>query len=125
MPCPPLIDFKADCPPAYDHPRPDRLIEGNPQRTTFEHFLSATGDLSAGIWACEPGAWRIAFAPGKDEFFCVISGRIRIADADGVAREFGPGDACIIPGGFTGSFEVIESVRKYFVVIDRPASTAL
>lgn len=107
--------------PTYDHPRPDRLVSGNPRRTTWEHFLSANGDLSAGIWACEPGAWNIAFAPGKDEFFCVIEGRLRISDKEGNAAEFGPGDACVIPSGFTGTFEVLESVRKHYVLMDRPA----
>ena len=105
--------------PAFDHPRPDRLVAGNPQRTTWEHFLTTNGDLSAGIWACEPGAWNIAFAPGKDEFFCVIEGRLRITDSAGAAAEFGPGDACVIPAEFTGTFEVLETVRKYYVLIDR------
>ena len=78
---PKLTVFAANTPaPTYDRPRPERLVAGNPLRTTWEHFLTAIGDLSAGIWACEPGAWNIAFAPGKDEFFCVISGRIRITD---------------------------------------------
>ena len=119
---PKLTVFTRQSPtPAYDHPRPDRLVRGNPQRTTLEHFLSPAGDLSAGIWACEPGAWNIAFAPGKDEFFCVIEGRLRITDSDGEAAEFGPGDACVIPGGFAGTFEVLEAVRKHYVVVERPA----
>ncbi|WP_295008294.1 cupin domain-containing protein [uncultured Dechloromonas sp.] len=123
---PTLTVFSALTPePSHDHPRPDRLVSGNPRRTTWEHFLSANGDLSAGIWACEPGAWNIAFAPGKDEFFCVIAGRLRISDDQGKAAEFGPGDACVIPSGFTGTFEVLESVRKHYVLIDRPARIAL
>jgi len=118
---PKLTVFSSQIPtPSHDHPRPDRLVRGNPQRTTWEHFLSASGDLSAGIWACEPGAWNIAFAPGKDEFFCVIEGRLRISDSDGNAAEFGPGDACVIPSRFAGTFEVLESVRKHYVLIDRP-----
>lgn len=111
--------------PTYDHPRPDRRVRGNPLRTTFEHFINATGNVSAGIWHCEPGAWNIAFAPGKDEFFCVIEGRIRITDADGEAREFGPGDGCIIPGGFAGTFEVVEAVRKYYVFVESVAGITL
>ncbi len=105
--------------PAYDRPRPDRLLQGNPRRTTWNHYTNGRGDVDAGIWACEPGAWAIAFAPGKDEFFSVISGRLRITDADGLAREFGPGEGCVIPGGFTGTFEVLEAVRKYYVVVER------
>lgn len=111
--------------PAYDRPRPDRLVEGNPLRTTREYFQAPAGDLSAGIWSCEPGAWKIAFAPGKDEFFCVIEGRLRITDADGESSAFGPGEAGVIPAGFTGTFEVLERVRKHYVVLERPAAVAL
>ena len=119
---PKLTVFAASSPaPTYDRPRPERLVAGNPLRTTWEHFLSATGDLSAGVWACVPGAWNIAFAPGKDEFFCVIDGRIRITDSAGAAAEFGRGQAGIIPSGFAGRFEVLESVRKYYVLIERAA----
>ena len=118
-----IIAFAAGEPePAYDRPRADRLVAGNPLRTTREHFAATAGDLSAGIWSCEPGAWKIAFAPGKDEFFCVIEGRVRIVDDAGIVTLFGPGEAGVIPAGFTGRFEVLEPVRKYYVVIDRPAA---
>lgn len=118
---PPLITFTEILEPVHDHPRPDRLVHGNPLRSTWNHYTDAAGELSVGIWACEPGAWNIAFPPGKDEFFCVISGRLRLLDASGNAREFGAGDACIIPAGFIGTFEVLEAVRKYYVVLERPS----
>lgn len=123
---PQLIRFAEHTPqPTIDHPRADRRVRGNPQRLTWEHFVSQHGDLSAGIWSCETGAWNIAFADGKDEFFCVISGHIRIISHDGEGGEFGPGEAGVIPAGFTGRFEVLEPVRKYFVVVDRPPPVAL
>ena len=106
-------------PPEFDRPRPDRLAAGNPLRTTWNHYEE--DGVSAGTWACETGAWRIAFAEGKDEFFHVLEGRIRITDATGTAKEFGPGDGCVIPGGFTGLFEVLEPVRKHYVIIERSA----
>ena len=109
-------------PPEIDYPRPDRLVSGNPTRTTWNHY-EANG-VSSGLWDCEPGAWRIAFATGKDEFFHVISGRLRITDAHGIACEFGPGEVCVIPAGFTGTFEVLEHVRKHYVIIDRAAMHA-
>lgn len=114
----PLTTFSTcNTAPEIDYPRPDRLVSGNPTRTTWNHYES--DGVSSGLWDCEPGAWRIAFAEGKDEFFHVISGRIRITDAHGTSREFGPGDACVIPAGFTGIFEVLEHVRKHYVIIDR------
>jgi len=119
---PRLADFRADPAPSHDRPRPDRLVAGNPERTTWTHYSAGQGDFDCGVWGCEPGAWRIAFPAGKEEFFHVISGRIRISDDAGDAREFGPGDACVIPAGFTGLFEVLETVRKHFVVLDRAAA---
>lgn len=116
---PRLCVFSRQTPaPVYDHPRPERCVSGNPLRTTLEHFATPDGQRSAGIWACEPGAWNIAFAAGKDEFFCVIEGRLRITDAQGLAAEFGPGEAGVIPAGFTGCFEVLSAVRKYYVVME-------
>ena len=103
---------------SIDYPRPERLVQGNPRRSTREFFTSSDQRRSAGIWSCEPGAWQIAFAAGKDEFFCVIEGRLRISDHQGQATEFGPGDAAVIPGGFTGIFEVLTPVRKYYVVME-------
>lgn len=123
---PKLTVFSATPPePGFDHPRPDRLLKGNPLRSTREFFSAPQGDLSCGIWACEPGAWQIAFAEGKDEFFCILEGRIRITDSEGIAIEFGPGEACVIPQGFCGSFEVLQAVRKYYVVLERPSRIAL
>jgi len=104
--------------PVADRPRPERLVHGNPARLTWNHFSSASGEMSAGLWACEPGAWRIAFAANKDEFFTVLEGRIRITDAEGSAKEIGPGGAAVIPAGFTGLFEVLEAVKKYYVVVE-------
>lgn len=50
---PKLTVFAASSPaPTYDRPRPERLVAGNPLRTTWEHFLSTNGDLSAGVWQC-------------------------------------------------------------------------
>ncbi|GHD60081.1 cupin domain-containing protein [Jeongeupia chitinilytica] len=103
--------------PAFDHPRPDRRVDGNPQRTTWEHY--ARQGLSSGIWACEVGSWHIRFADNRDEFFCVIAGRVRLHAETGGMTEFGPGDAGVIPAGFVGRFEVVEAVRKYFVVVDQ------
>ena len=105
--------------PAIDHPKPERLVAGNPRRTTYSHYANAGGQVDAGIWECEPGAWRIDFAATRDEFFHVLEGRIRITSEAGQAREFGPGMPCLIPAGFKGLFEVLAPVRKIYVMIER------
>lgn len=115
-----LIPFaKVTTSPVFDHPRRDRLVAGDPARTTWEHYANASGEVSCGVWACEIGAWRIEFADSSDEFFHVLEGRIRITDENGQACEFGIGEACVIPAGFKGVFEVLEPVRKHYVVVKR------
>ena len=120
MNMPAITEFRHASPaPEYDHPREERRLEGNPKRTTWNHFTNASGEISAGIWACEKGSWRIAFAPDKDEYFYVLEGRCRVIDEQGHATEAGPGDALVIPGGFKGIFEVVEPVRKHYVIVER------
>lgn len=119
---PTITEFRHQSPAAeYDHPREERRLVGNPRRTTWNHFTNASGEVSAGVWACERGSWRIAFGPSKDEYFYVLEGRCRVIDEDGQAAEAGPGDAMVIPAGFKGVFEVVEPVRKHYVIVDRAA----
>jgi uncharacterized cupin superfamily protein len=116
-----ITHFNQAVTPTYDQPRPDRQVSGSPQRTTWEHYSSNDGQLSCGIWACEVGSWNIRFAPDKEEFFCVISGQVRLVADDEQAVVVSAGEAAVIPAGFVGRFEVLAPVKKYFVVLDRSA----
>jgi len=107
-------------PGVIDHPRPDRLEQGNPRRETWSLYESADGQMSAGIWACEVGRWRIVFPAGKDEYFFVLEGHVRLHDREGGLVDVLAGQGGVIPGGFEGAFEVISPVRKHFVVVERP-----
>lgn len=102
-----------------DHPKPERLQQGNPRRETWTLYESADGQTSAGIWACEVGRWRIVFPADKEEYFFVLSGHVRLHDAAGAWVDVRAGQGAVIPAGFEGAFEVIEPVRKHFVVVDR------
>jgi uncharacterized cupin superfamily protein len=106
-----------------DYPKPERLVTGNPRRGTQQLYRAPDGQFSCGVWSCERGAWRIEFSAHKDEYFHVLEGRLQITGADGVAIAFGPGQAGVIPAGFQGVFEVLEPVRKHYVVRDVPAPT--
>ncbi|MBA5688653.1 cupin domain-containing protein [Rugamonas apoptosis] len=117
---PAITEFRHQSPtPEYDYPREDRRLDGAPKRTTWNHYTNASGEVNAGVWACERGSWRIAFAPNKEEYFYVLEGRCRVIDEQGYAAEAGPGDALVIPAGFKGVFEVVEPVRKHYVIVER------
>ena len=102
---------------AVDFPHPDRLVQGNPERHTYS--LYEHPHMACGIWHCEAGAWNIAFSGNKQEFFNVIEGLVRLHDKhSGTVIEVGAGDAGIIPPGFEGIFEVIQAVKKYYVIVE-------
>ena len=100
-----------------DYPRADRLVSSNPKRLTqslYEH-----PNMNCGIWQCEVGAWNIVFADNKQEFFQIIEGIVRIHDAQTQSFiEVKAGESGIIPPSFKGTFEVVEAVKKYFVVVE-------
>jgi uncharacterized protein len=105
--------------PETDHPKPERLIAGNPRRDTWNVAdTEARGRLYCGVWCCEPGHWRIEMGPTEQELFTVLAGRCRVHAADGSYEEAGPGEAIFIPGGFVGSFEVLEALTKTYAIVD-------
>ncbi|WP_375212138.1 cupin domain-containing protein [Aquabacterium sp.] len=109
-------------PGQIDQPRPDRLVQGNPRRQTWPLYTSADGVTTAGIWACERGMWRIVFASNKEEYFFVLEGHVRLHDPHGQAVDVRAGEGAVIPAGFEGAFEVVQPVRKHFVVVERPSA---
>lgn len=100
-----------------DYPKPERLVKGNPKRLTqslYEH-----PNMNCGIWQCEVGAWNIVFADNKQEFFNIIEGVVRIHHTENNSFiEVKAGEAGVIPPSFRGTFEVVEAVKKYFVVVE-------
>lgn len=101
---------------SVDYPRPERLVQGNPKRLTqslYEH-----PNMECGIWHCEVGAWHIEFAQNKQEFFQIIEGLVRLHDTQNQSViEICAGHAGIIPPNFKGIFEVVEPVKKYYVIV--------
>jgi uncharacterized cupin superfamily protein len=112
----------ADIQPAISvrQPDPEMRVTGAPQRTTFSYFVDPSFGLSSGIWSAETGAYKISMAASKHEFFHILTGKVKIScDSSGAVKSFGPGDTGIIPPGFTGVFEIVETASKFYVVTDR------
>ncbi|MTH60471.1 DUF861 domain-containing protein [Paracoccus litorisediminis] len=75
------------------------------------------GKVTIGTWECTPYAEILAY-PNMTEYTTVLSGRVAITDADGTVQEFGPGDNYVLKSGFEGRFEVLETLRKIYVLIE-------
>jgi uncharacterized cupin superfamily protein len=103
-----------------DHPKPDRLLRGNPLRETWNRVDATVpaGQVFCGVWRCEPGRWRIAMGDTERELFTVLLGRCRVHDAQGGFEEAGPGEGLYIPPRFAGEFEVLEALTKTYMICE-------
>lgn len=98
--------------PTQDRPAPEKLLSGDPVFTTWN--VEDRDGLYCGIWESTPGKWRIAY--DEWEYCRILSGRSIITDTNGTEHRLGPGDSFILRPGFTGTWEVIETTRKDYVI---------
>jgi uncharacterized cupin superfamily protein len=75
--------------------------------------------VQVGVWECTPGGWSIEDRPNT-EVVHVLQGRATITDADGATRELVAGSALVLPAGWSGRWDIHETLRKLYVTIDRP-----
>jgi len=95
-------------------PAPDRLVSGNPSFRTW-NVEEAEGGLYAGVWEATPGKWRIEYT--EWEFCHILSGLSVITEEGGGDRTVRAGDSFVLRPGFRGTWEVIETTRKEYVIL--------
>jgi len=108
------IDVEAR--PALDRPiDPEKRVSGAPATG----FLAAHDDEAAGffsgVWASEVGAWRVAYE--ETELCVILEGRARLVSDDGSSATYGPGEAFVVPRGFTGVWETLVPLRKIYAIV--------
>lgn len=74
------------------------------------------GPFRTGFWAAEPGRAEIAYT--KDELCTLLEGEVKLTDAGGHSETYVAGDTFVIPKGFTGVWETVRPVRKFFAVYE-------
>ncbi len=87
---------------------------GDPQTAILVLHTSDDGLPSVGVWSCSPGGWATVASPDT-EVVHLLEGRARITDADGTEHNLGPGDAIVLPRGWSGRWDIVEPVRKLYV----------
>ena len=107
-----FLKLTADGPGEAGAPDPEKVSEGKPRFRTWN--LEERDGLYSGIWEATPGTWRIAY--DEWEYCRILAGRSVIAEEGGEAVEVGPGDGFVIRPGFRGTWEVIETTRKEYVI---------
>ncbi|WP_132959043.1 cupin domain-containing protein [Rhizobium sp. BK251] len=99
--------------PESGAPPSDRIIAGEPTFRTW-NIEEAEGGLYAGIWEATPGKWRIAYE--EWEYFSVLSGHSIVTEDGGEPMHLRAGDRMILRPGFKGTWEVVETTLKNYVI---------
>jgi uncharacterized cupin superfamily protein len=99
--------------PEAGAPAEGRVISGDPHFTTW-NAEEAEGGLYAGVWEATPGKWRIEYE--EWEFCHILSGVSIITEEGGEAHTVRAGDAFVIRPGFKGTWDVVETTRKQYVI---------
>ncbi|GGF78701.1 MULTISPECIES: cupin domain-containing protein [Rhizobium] len=99
--------------PEEGAPAPDRLIEGDPQFRTW-NVEEADGGIYAGVWEATPGTWRIVYE--EWEYFHILSGHSIVTEEGGKPVHLRAGDRMVLRPGFKGTWQVVETTRKDYVI---------
>jgi uncharacterized protein len=89
---------------------------GDPMPTKgLETWSSEDSKTSTGIWECGPGPsrWKL---DGEGELIYVVSGRMTCTEDDGTVTEIGPGDSMTFAPGWSGIWDIHETLRKVYAI---------
>lgn len=95
---------------------PTKLLAGNPMQVTANMFTNQKENFFCGVWSSETGKWEVSYT--EDEFCYLISGKAIVTDAQGNTNNLEPGDAFVIPAGFSGTWETIGEASKFYAVYE-------
>jgi uncharacterized cupin superfamily protein len=77
--------------------------------------LMAENNLYAGTWECQPGTLKLDLE--ITEFCHLLEGHWILTSESGQVTEVKAGDSWVFPNGWKGTAEVVEKVRKVYLMI--------
>jgi len=98
--------------PEISRPDAAKVIAGDPVHTTW-NIEDASG-LYCGLWQSTPGKWRTSYT--EWEYVYIHAGHSILTDTAGNATHLKAGDSYIIRPGFAGTWEVVETTLKDYVI---------
>lgn len=98
--------------PEVTRPPADRVLQGDPVFTTWT--IEDRDGLYCGLWQSTPGTWRVSY--DEWEYCRIIHGLSVITPDDGPPQTFRAGDSLILRPGFRGTWQVIETTLKDYVI---------
>ena len=113
-----IIDFaNSSATPEHYRPAPEKILKGDPAQSVTNHYSSPCNQFHAGVWEGEPGQWTIRYT--EHEYCEILQGVSVIRDEQGNAKTVRAGDRFVIPAGLVGTWEVLETCRKVYVMFEQ------
>ncbi|MDT8857296.1 cupin domain-containing protein [Paracoccaceae bacterium Fryx2] len=109
-----LVRLTRDSIPAeITRPAPDLLVAGDPVHSTWN--LEDRDGLYCGLWQSTPGCWRVNYT--EWEYVHIHEGVSILTDTAGNAVTLKAGDSWVIRPGFAGTWQVVETTLKDYVIL--------
>lgn len=80
----------------------------------FDGRAAVHDDADAGIWEATPGKWHVSY--DEWEYFHILEGHSILTEEGGEPIHLRAGDRLVVKPGFNGSWEVVETTRKDYVI---------
>ena len=113
-----IVDFAtATTAPEHYRPAAEKVLKGDPEQSVRNHYSSPCNQFHAGVWEGEPGQWTIRYT--EHEYCEILQGVSVIRDEQGNAKTVRAGDRFVIPAGLVGTWEVLETCRKVYVMFEQ------
>ena len=116
MGAPGIVDFREPAPAEESAPAAEAVISGEPRTAVRNHYTDPSSQFFAGNWSSSVGKWRVSYS--EHEFCHLLEGEVVLASDDGREWRFGPGDAWVIPAGFSGTWETVRPARKRYAIFE-------
>eukprot|EP00629_Pelagomonadales_sp_RCC1024_P000484 CAMPEP_0119269244 /NCGR_PEP_ID=MMETSP1329-20130426/6729_1 /TAXON_ID=114041 /ORGANISM="Genus nov. species nov., Strain RCC1024" /LENGTH=535 /DNA_ID=CAMNT_0007269241 /DNA_START=229 /DNA_END=1836 /DNA_ORIENTATION=- len=84
--------------------------------TTASASIYDVGSTKVGCWSCTPGSFEVKDRPTTESFY-VLDGEAFLTNEDGTATRVVAGDTVVLPKGWSGRWDVLETIKKVWVVV--------
>ena len=88
------------------------VTAGSPSMKTWILHTSNDDSMISGYWEATPGTYHAVY--NEYEFVHLLEGHIIITPDNGDPVEVKSGDTFVVENNFSGTWQILESVRKYF-----------
>jgi uncharacterized cupin superfamily protein len=95
----------------------DAFTTDDHTETIHTFFETADGSVTSGVWECAPCLEEIDAYP-VHELMTVLSGSLNLTDAHGKKDTFTAGDTFLIPKGARVTWEITETFRKFYMIVE-------